>query len=101
MQIEAGFEINDAVGEKIVIKNFAAVFFNNGQGAFTRQTISMDGAHNAVLGDVDKDGDLDVMGCNYTGNPPLRLWRNRTVATPQPEPFPICPGIYLLLEKGP
>ena len=78
-----------------------AVFFNNGQGAFNRQSLSSTGAHNAVLGDVDADGDLDVMGCNYTGNPPLMLWRNRTGIPPLPAASPLSPGVYLLLKRVP
>jgi hypothetical protein len=67
-----------------------AVFLNTGGGAFVKQLLSTAGAHNAVLGDVDKDGDLDVMGCNYTGNPPLRLWRNLQTA-PVPPVTPVVP----------
>ncbi len=77
-----------------------AVFLNTGGGAFVKQLLSTAGAHNAVLGDVDKDGDLDVMGCNYTGNPPLRLWRNQGSVTPVlPVSGPvISPMVQLLLS---
>ena len=78
-----------------------AVYLNNGNGSFIKQTISTAGAHNAVLGDIDKDGDLDIMGCNYTGNPPLRLWRNQPAVGPIPGPGTpiICPSIMLLLGQ--
>lgn len=80
-----------------------AVFVNNGSGLFAKQILSAsEGAHNAVLGDVDKDGDLDVMGCNYTGNPPLRLWRNLSTPTPVVPPTgtpAIAPVTFLLLGR--
>lgn len=76
-----------------------AVYFNNGSGLFSRQTLSTAGAHNAVLGDVDADGDLDVLGCNYTGNPPLRLWRNEGESGVQDSSSRVCPGVYLLLKN--
>ena len=81
-----------------------AVYFNNGSGAFAKQFLSFAGAHTAVLGDVDGDNDLDVMGCNYTGNPPLRLWRNNKANTPPP-PTPahlnLSPLYFLLGEPPP
>jgi hypothetical protein len=80
-----------------------AVFLNTGGGTFVKQLLSTAGSHNAVLGDVDKDDDLDVMGCNYTGNPPLRLWRNQGSVAPVTPVVPvsgtvISPMLLLLLS---
>jgi hypothetical protein len=36
------------------------------------------GIHNGVVADIGGDGDLDIVGANWTGNPPLRLWENTT-----------------------
>ncbi|MDH3604145.1 MAG: VCBS repeat-containing protein, partial [Candidatus Tectomicrobia bacterium] len=35
------------------------------------------GMHNGLLADLDHDGDADIVGANFMGNPPLNLWLNR------------------------
>lgn len=77
-----------------------AVYFNNGTGFFSKQSLSFAGAHNAVFGDVDADNDLDVMGSNYTGNPPLMLWRNKQTGSLLPPKKIPLPPIYLLLQQN-
>jgi hypothetical protein len=54
------------------------VFYNvNGDGsAWTSQLVDTTGLHNGVLDDIERDGDLDLFGANWTGNPPAHLWRN-------------------------
>ncbi len=35
------------------------------------------GLHNGVVADVDNDGDFDIYGANWAGNPPAWIWINR------------------------
>jgi FG-GAP-like repeat len=44
---------------------------------WTRQKIDDVGLHNGVVADIDQDGDFDIFGANWAGNPPVRLWINR------------------------
>ncbi len=41
------------------------------------QVIGDGGLHNGVVADIGNDGDMDIFGSNWTGNPPVRLWVNR------------------------
>ncbi len=51
-------------------------------GTFVKQIISPNGGHNAIADDVDNDGDLDILSCDYLNHPPLRLFiNNYTVRT--------------------
>jgi hypothetical protein len=54
-------------------------FFRNGGAGVTRkwtlQVIATTGAHNAAVGDIGADGDLDIVGANWQG-PPVQLWEN-------------------------
>ncbi len=56
-----------------------AVLYNlNGKGTrWARQAIDKTGLHNGEVADIDGDGDFDIYGANWTGNPPLRVWLNR------------------------
>ena len=36
------------------------------------------GLHNGVVVDIGRDGTMDLFGANWSGNPPVRLWLNRT-----------------------
>lgn len=55
------------------------VFYGTPEGGWIRQSLATTGGHNPALGDVDKDGDLDVLNANhgfYGADNPLELWRN-------------------------
>lgn len=56
-----------------------AIYYNvDGRGTtWKRQVIDATGLHNGLVADIDGDGDFDIYGANWAGNPPLRLWINR------------------------
>jgi hypothetical protein len=59
-------------------------FYNrNGLGTSWQMQVvdSTNGVHNGVIADIGADGDFELLGANWTGNPPLRAWINRTPAT--------------------
>ena len=47
-------------------------------GTFMKQIISTKGGHNATADDVDNDGDLDILSCDYLNHPPLKLFINNS-----------------------
>jgi hypothetical protein len=58
-----------------------AIYYNNGKGtAWTQQVLATTGGMNAVVADIDNDGDLDILSANhgFFGAPnPLEIWRNQ------------------------
>jgi hypothetical protein len=59
-----------------------AVFYNlKGDGSsWGRQVLATTGGHNIKVGDVDNDGDPDILNANhgfYGAANPIELWRNR------------------------
>ncbi|MFZ5830067.1 MAG: FG-GAP repeat domain-containing protein [Planctomycetota bacterium] len=53
------------------------VLINQERGAaWRKQVLSDGGSHDIVVADVDRDGDLDIVGANHSGAAPLQLWRN-------------------------
>lgn len=57
------------------------VFYNQGGSGTAWQTQVVDqqyGIHNGVVADLGGDGDVEIVGANWTGNPPLQYWNNTT-----------------------
>ena len=53
------------------------VFENRGMGTFDQRLIDSDhGTHNAVVGDIGNDGDLDIVGKPYGTDQRIDLWEN-------------------------
>jgi hypothetical protein len=58
-----------------------SVYRNNGGGrAWTQQIVARSGSHNLRIGDIDRDGDIDIMGANWSDSASdsarIRIWRN-------------------------
>lgn len=47
-------------------------------GVFTKQIIATTGGHNAIADDIDNDGDLDIVSCDFLNHPPFRLFINNS-----------------------
>lgn len=47
-------------------------------GTFKKQVVAETGGHNAIADDVDNDGDLDILSCDFLNHPPLRLFINNS-----------------------
>jgi hypothetical protein len=53
-------------------------WYRNDGGAvkWTTRVIATTGSHNIRVADMDRDGDLDIVGANHDGVSPMELWRN-------------------------
>lgn len=56
-----------------------AVFVNRGNGrVWDKQVLSTKGSHCIQAGDLGSDGDIDLMGANWSGSyQPVEVWENR------------------------
>ena len=71
------------------------ILFNaDGLGtSWQAQEVAASGLHNGVVADIANDGDSDIYGANWTGNPPLKLWLSGQSA-------PAEPSLTLLAPNG-
>lgn len=78
------------------------VFVNPGAagGAWNRVVIDQVPSHNLAVGDVNGDGRIDLLGCDYIGTPPVRVWLNRTAGL-SAENAPPSPSAKLSLAAAP
>ena len=54
------------------------IYRNDGDSLmWTKVVVDTGGTHNAQVADIGADGDLDIIGANYIGNPPFVLWENQ------------------------
>jgi hypothetical protein len=74
-------------------KEIMIMFNTNGQAtSWTKQVVASSGLHNGVVADIGNDGDYDIFGANWTGNPPVKLWLN--LLDPVESPIPINRWAY-------
>ena len=54
------------------------VFLNQGHGKSWNKTVVAAGksAYKAMTGDIDNDGDIDIISSSSWDQPPIQLWRN-------------------------
>jgi hypothetical protein len=59
-----------------------AVFINDGTGSsWTKQVISKKGSHYVRVADIGSDGDMDIVGANWSGPfQPIEMWENKSSA---------------------
>lgn len=57
-----------------------AIYWNPDKGlSWKKEVISSTGSHNMRAVDIDKDGDIDLFGANWSGHrQAIELWENRT-----------------------
>ena len=56
-----------------------SVLLNENHGAsWHQQVLSNRGSHDIIVVDVDRDGDVDIIGANHDATHPLEMWRNET-----------------------
>lgn len=62
-----------------------AVYINQGKGSsWKKQVVSKKGSHFIRVGDIGNDGDMDIMGANWSGPyQPVELWENRSAGSAQ------------------
>jgi hypothetical protein len=66
-------------GEMNTGGNKVIVYENRGKGETWQSIIlSRNGTHNARIGDIGADGNIDIVGKNYTGKKVVELWKNTT-----------------------
>jgi hypothetical protein len=56
-----------------------SVYVNGGNGgSWDKKVLSTKGSHNVFVADIGNDGDLDILGANWSGEyQPIELWLNR------------------------
>jgi hypothetical protein len=69
-------EMNTGGGKVMVYENLGDA------KTWQRTILATTGTHNARIGDIGADGNLDIVGKNYTGKKAVELWRN-LAAKPQ------------------
>jgi len=65
-------EMNTGGGKVMVYENLG-----NAQ-SWNRTLLASTGTHNARIGDIGADGNLDIVGKNYTGEKVVELWENQS-----------------------
>lgn len=54
------------------------VFINQGNARrWKQQILAKHGNYSAQVGDIDNDGDIDIIGLRNHNSPPIEMWRNR------------------------
>ncbi len=67
-----------------------SVYLNLGGSptSFLKVQIDSEAAHNARVGDMDGNGTPDIFGCDYIGNPPVKVYINQAA----PQCYANCDG---------
>lgn len=78
MDLDGDIDIILAQMHTSVQKEIMVLYNQDGQAmVWTQQVIGNDGSHNSVVADIGSDGDFDIFGANWTGNPPVKLFINQ------------------------
>ena len=77
MDLDGDLDIILAQMHTSVLKEIMILVNQDGQAtSWVKQVIGTQGLHNSVVADIGGDGDYDIFGANWTGNPPVMLFLN-------------------------
>jgi hypothetical protein len=85
-------EQEQAAGDHPGTPSRVTVFYNDGAGNFTPSVLATTGGQNQVVGDIDGDGDLDILSANhgfYGAAHPLEIWVNNLKTLPSGGTTPV------------
>jgi hypothetical protein len=80
-------------------------FLNEGRGANWRlQVVATTGSHNIRVPDVDRDGDVDIIGANWNtetdpNHAPMEMWRNLLSDRHQAHHLPLDKWTYIEIDS--
>jgi hypothetical protein len=78
MDLDGDLDIILAQMHTSVLKEIMILVNQDGQAtSWVKQVIGTQGLHNSVVADIGGDGDYDIFGANWTGNPPVMLFLNQ------------------------
>jgi hypothetical protein len=83
-----------------------AIFFSRSKGtAWDKQVLSTKGSHCIQAGDIGSDGDIDLIGANWSGPyQPVEIWENQSADRPSGQDGDISvpgePGQWLYFGDG-
>jgi hypothetical protein len=78
-----------------------AVFMNRRNGSsWTKQVVSRKGSHYIRVADIGDDGDMDIVGANWSGPyQPIEMWENKSKARARRIPVTVCAAGHERLDK--
>jgi FG-GAP-like repeat len=82
------------------------IYWNQGAASsFDLQVLATTGSHNIAVGDFDRDGDIDILGANWSTAAPdggdIRIWRNDAIVSGAASEGTTGPVRVVLLENRP
>lgn len=77
-----------------------AVFYNRNNGSsWEKQVLSTKGSHYIRVADIGNDGDMDIIGANWSGPyQPIEMWENQSVSSKRPTSQQIGGRYYVPIE---
>lgn len=78
-----------------------AVFINDGTGSsWKKQVISTKGSHYIRVADIGNDGDMDIVGANWSGPyQPIEMWENKSPVRGLRIPVTVCAAGHERVDK--
>lgn len=89
MDLDGDLDIVLAQMHTSILKEVMILINQDSQAtSWLKHVVGNGGSHNSVVADIGSDGDYDIFGANWTGNPPVMLYLNQ-ITPPHALFFPL------------